>query len=154
VSNAIDIQVAGNQIQYGQINVDAGQGNSGIGFYGATNSSAENNIITLEAPSTNATQTGITAAIWGTALIANNTILNPANYGIDFGDWGLDGGNNITITKNTIQNYGNFGIYDNNNYIDQVNIEQNTISSNKATATYAIFIQNPANKWTLNGNTF
>lgn len=169
VSNAIDVQVIGNRIYYGEINVDAGQGRpidvkiignqivstgrTAIGFYGAANSSAENNIIRMEPPSPNATQSGIIAAIWGTGLIINNTILNSANYGIDFGGWGLGGGNNIAIRSNTIQNYGTFGIYDDNLHIETVYVEYNTFISNKANST-AIVAENPANHWIVTGNIF
>lgn len=169
VTNAKDVQITGNIIQYGEINVDAGQGtpsevrivgnqivskgSAAIGFYGASDSSAENNIIRMEQPSSNTKQSGITAAIWGTGLIAGNTIQNSANYGIDFGGWGLGGSSDITIRGNTIQDYGNFGVYDNNKVISTVRVEGNTITSSKATATYTIFTENPANHWVINGNT-
>lgn len=169
VSNAIDVQVIDNRVQYGEINVDAGQGRpidvkiignqivstgkAAIGFYGAANSSAENNIIKMEPPSPNATQSGIVAAIWGTGLTINNTILNSANYGIDFGGWGLGGGNSITIRSNTIQNFGNFGIYDDNLHQETVYVEYNTFMSNNAPSS-AIFAENPANHWIITGNIF
>jgi hypothetical protein len=169
VSNAFDVQIIGNSINYGEIDVDSGQGTpvevkiignqivsagrAAIAFYGAANSSAENNIIRMEPPSPNATQSGIIAAIWGTGLIINNTILNSANYGIDFGGWGLGGGNNIAIRSNTIQNYGTFGIYDDNLHIETVYVEYNTFISNKANST-AIVAENPANHWIVTGNIF
>jgi hypothetical protein len=169
VSNAIDVQVIDNRVQYGEINVDAGQGRpidvkiignqivstgkAAIGFYGAANSSAENNIIKMEPPSPNATQSGIVAAIWGTGLTINNTILNSANYGIDFGGWALGGGNSITIRSNTIQNFGNFGIYDDNLHQETVYVEYNMFMSNNAPSS-AIFAENPANHWIITGNIF
>jgi parallel beta-helix repeat protein len=166
VTNAIDVQVINNRIQYGEINVDGGQGTpvdvkiignqivstgrAAIAFYGAANSSAENNIIRMEPPSPNVTQSGIIAAIWGTGRIINNTILNSANYGIDFGGWALGSGNNITIMNNTIQDFGNFGIYDDNKHQETVYVENNTFIYNaKATA---IFVEDPANHWIITGN--
>lgn len=104
-TNSINVQFINNTIQNGDMDIDdaqgpainisitgnriVSQGQCGIEFRGATNSSAENNIITMESPSTNLTQSGICAAIWGTGLISNNTISDSANYGIDFQGWGL-----------------------------------------------------------------
>ena len=168
VTNSLDVQIVGNSIHYGEINVDGGQGtpvdvkiignlivstgNAAIGFYGAANSSAENNIIKMEPPSPNVTQSGIIAAIWGTGRIINNTILNSANYGIDFGGWALGSGNNITIRSNTIQDFGNFGIYDDDQHQETVYVENNTFIYN-ANAT-AIFVEDPANHWIIDGNIF
>ncbi len=166
VSNAIDIEVANNSIRNGEIDVDAGQGRpinimvignhiiskdaAGIGFYGAENSSAENNIIEMTLPAINVTQTGIVAAIWGTGQIINNTILNSANYGINFDGWRLGKESNITIQKNTIQNYGNYGIYDDNEAQLSVSLQGNVITSQKSTAQFPILTMCPENQWTIN----
>jgi hypothetical protein len=168
VSNALDVQIVGNSIYYGAIDVDSGQGTpvnvniignlivsagrTAIQFCGAANSSAENNIIRMETPSSSVAQSGIIAAIWGTSRIINNTILNSANYGIDFGGWALGSGNSITIRSNTIQDFGNFGIYDDNRHTETVYVEYNTFIYN-AIAT-AIFVEDPANHWIIDGNIF
>lgn len=169
VCNAIDVQITGNIINGGQICVDAGQGRpvnvrvngnqivsngrAGIGFYGAANCSAENNLITMQPSPTGSIQSGMVAAIWGTGLIQNNTILNAGNYGIDFEGWGLGSSSNVTIKGNTIRDYGNYGIYDNNVNEGPIRIENNSISSNKPTATQQIYAQNPTSQWIINGNT-
>ncbi len=173
VSNAIDIQVIDNRIQHGEISVDAGQGTpinvkiignqivstadsfrgkAGIGFYGAANSSAENNIITMEPPSTNVNQSGIIAAIWGIGIIMNNTILNSTNYGIDFGGWVLGGGSNITIVKNKIQGFGDFGIYDNAKNQGPLSIKDNIIFSDETSARWGIFTEHTTNSWLIEYN--
>jgi parallel beta-helix repeat protein len=165
ISNALNVQVINNVFQNGHISVDAGQGrptniklignqitssgNVGIGFYGAFNSSAEDNTITLTQPSPNVTQSGIAAAIWGNALIRNNTIINSANYGIDFGNWSLGGSSNILLQNNMILNYGVYGIYDNNVSIQLVHAEGNTITSQKPTAQQPIYTQYQGNTWTI-----
>ncbi len=170
ISNAIDVQVIDNIIQYGQIDVDAGAGRpinirvignqivsagrAAIGFYGALDCSAENNIIRMESPSLGVNQSGIIAAIWENGQIINNTIIDSANYGIDFGGWGLGGGNTMIIRSNTVQNYGEFGVYDNNKYVDPVYVEYNTFISSDADPNDAIFMENPGNQWILTGNIF
>jgi parallel beta-helix repeat protein len=166
VSNAIDVQLINNNIQNGQIIVDGGagspirikvNGNSvvsygtvGIGFRGAVYSSAENNIIEMKNAGTNITQSGITAAIWQEGLISNNTILNPANYGIDFAGWGLGSGQNITISDNIIQNFGTYGIYDNEKYIMNVYIQNNIFETSSPDAMAVK--ECAANQWILSNN--
>lgn len=166
VTNALDVQIINNSIQYGEINVDGGQGTpanvmvhgnqvvsrgrAGIAFLGAANSSAENNIIIMEAPTPEVKQSGIIAAIWGTGLINNNTIVNAANYGINFGGWALGNGNNITISNNIIQSFGEFGVYDDNRHTQPVYVLNNTFAGNSVAS--AIVPQNSANRWVTDGN--
>jgi hypothetical protein len=168
VTNAKDIQVANNNIINGNIMIDAGQGTpvdisitgnhivtsakNAIGFYGAENSSATKNIIEMTTPKPTVTQAGIAAAIWTNGVIENNVILNSANSGIDFGGWGLGSGNNITIQNNRIENYGNYGVYDNGKSISIVTVQGNTFITTKATST-AIFNENTANQWIKLNNT-
>jgi len=125
-----------------------------IGFYGALNSSASNNFITMEPPPGGVNQSGIIAAIWGIGQIVNNTIINSANYGIDFGGWALAAPGHITyIMDNTIQNYGTFGVYDNNEHQAVVYVENNLFISNLSAAS-AISAEHPGNnEWIINGNT-
>jgi hypothetical protein len=106
----------------------------------------------MEQQSTSGNQSGIIAAIWGTGLIINNTIINPANYGIDFGGWALGGSSNITISKNIIRDFGSFGIYDDDKKQDFVYIEENIITSNREGAGAAIFTQYASNQWLISNN--
>lgn len=168
VTNSIDVLIEQNNIENGTISIDAGQGTPinvsvvgnnivsegsyGIGFKGASNSLAENNTIIMEQQSTSGNQSGIIAAIWGTGLIINNTIINPANFGIDFGGWALGGSSNITISKNIIRDFGNFGIYDDDKKQDLVYIEENIITSSKEGAGPAILTQYPSNQWLISNN--
>ena len=168
VTNSVDVLIENNNIENGTISIDAGQGtpinvsvvgNSivsedsyGIGFKGASNSLAENNTVIMEKQSTSFNQSGIIAAIWGRGLIINNTIINPANFGVDFGGWALGGSGNITISKNIIRDFGSFGIYDDDRKQDQVCIEDNIITSNKEGAGPAILIQYSSNQWQVSNN--
>lgn len=169
ISNSIDIQILGNHIQDGEIDVDAGQatpsnvsvvgnyivsGHSvGIGFYGAQDSSAINNTIVMETPTENGTQSGMVVAIWGAGLIENNTILDATDFGVDFGGWGLGGSGNITIRKNTIQNFSSIGIYDDAKNQGPVHVEQNAILSDEQTAIWGISTESTNNQWLIESNT-
>jgi len=168
VTNSIDVLIEQNDIENGMISIDAGQGtpinvsvvgNSivskgsyGIGFKGASNSLAENNTIIMEQQSTSGNQSGIIAAIWRTGLIINNTIINPANFGIDFGGWALGGSSNITISKNIIRDFGSFGIYDDDKKQELVYVEENIITSSKEGAGAAILTQYASNQWLISNN--
>ena len=128
VSHAIDIQLVNNTVEDGMICIDTGQGipvnitvvantvvssaSAGIGFYGAREAIVLNNFVQMRSPQEGVVQSGIVAAIQGTGLIQNNTILNAANYGISFGNWGLYGSSNITIRGNIILDFHDIGIYD------------------------------------------
>ncbi len=169
VSNAADIQIIGNIIFNGKISIDGGQGTPanvkiigntivssysvGIGFYGASNAIAKDNVITMTTPAAGVTQSGIAAAIWGTGVIQNNTILAAADYGIDFGNWALGNGNNITITGNLIQDYGKYGIYDDNKHTEPVYVKGNTFSSSLPN-TLAVYIANSGNDWVIENNIY
>ncbi len=168
VTNSVNVQIINNTIEYGEIGVDAGQGypsnvtidgnhitsksKAGIGFYGALNSSALNNVIVMEPPTSNVTQSGLIAAIWGTGIIENNTIFNPACYGISFGGWGLGGDSNITIRTNTLQGFDDVGIYDDAKH-QQVHIKGNLIISDGPSAKWSIFTECTANQWLIECNT-
>jgi hypothetical protein len=170
ITNSIDVQVTDNVIENGEIGVDAGlgrpidilvQGNHivsngrvGIGFYGAQNSSALSNTINMLSP-TDPTQeqVGMLLAIWTSGQIINNTILNSAQCGIDFGGWKLGGDCNITIINNRIQEFGEYGIYDDNQPQNNVLIENNIITSTRSSAKKAIYTENPLNEWIIQGNT-
>jgi hypothetical protein len=167
ITNALNVKVTSNTILNGAINVDGGQGSPinidikqnqvtssgkvGIGFYGAVNASAEQNTIIMTTPGSNITQSGIVAAIWGNGLITENTIIGSANYGIDFAGWGLGSGNNIIIQNNQIQEFGTYGIYDNNKYISTVTIQHNTFITQNGAST--IFTENTSNRWIMMENT-
>ena len=168
ISNSGNVQILGNRIQNGEISVDAGQatpfnisivGNyvvsghkAGIGFYGALDSSAINNTIVMESPPENMTQSGMIVAIWGVGLIENNTLLNAANFGVDFGGWGLGGSSNITIRKNTIQGFHDIGIYDDAKNQGSVHVEQNAILSDEQAARWGICTEFPNNQWLIDSN--
>lgn len=59
-----------------------------------------------------------------------------------------------TISSNTIQHLGNFGIYDDNQHQETVYVEDNTFISSNADPNLAIFVENPANHWIIDGNIF
>jgi parallel beta-helix repeat protein len=164
VTNAINVQIIANDIG-GKVSIDAGQGapknisitsnhivsnlEFGIGFLGAYNCSAENNIIEMQSTTVNKTQVGIIAAIWGTGTITNNTITNAGGYGINFGGYRLGASSTITIQQNTITNYGVYGIYDDNQLQAYVTLSANVISSEKPTAQTEIVTQCAENHWTI-----
>jgi len=164
VTNAVNVRIIANEIG-GKVSIDAGQGaprnisitdnhivsnlEFGIGFLGAYDSSAQDNIIEMQPTTLNVTQVGIMAAIWRTGTITNNTILNAADYGVNFGGYRLGGSSTITIQQNTITNYGTYGVYDDNQLQAYVTLSANTIGSEKATAQAAIFTQDPNNSWTI-----
>lgn len=167
VTNAIDVQVIDNRIQYGVIDVDAGQGrpinvkiignqivstgNAAIAFYGAANSSAENNIIKMETPSPGVIQSGIIAAIWTSGLIEGNTI-SGGDYSIDFGGWKLGWECNITIRNNKLFDFKQYGIYDDGLNQNYVNVAENEIYSMQPTALWGVLTGNPGSTWTIENN--
>jgi hypothetical protein len=167
VSNAIDVQIVGNSIYYGVIDVDSGEGtpidvkiignlivstgNAAIAFYGAANSSAENNIIKMEPPSPGVTQSGIIAAIWTSGLIEGNTI-SGGDYSIDFGGWKLGWECNITIRNNKLFDFKQYGIYDDGLNQNYVNVAENEIYSMQPTALWGVLTGNPGSTWTIENN--
>lgn len=169
VSSAQHIEILNNTVTNGWIDVDNGagsvsdilvQGNKivtsdkvGIGFYGAQNSSVRNNTIIMTF--TSGTQSGIHAAIRGTALIEGNTIMGAKDYGISFAGWALWGTTNLTIRENWIQDFGNIGIWDDNSKQGgPVLIENNTIwdSHTPFVSRYGIRTDYEANGWTIRYN--
>jgi hypothetical protein len=165
ITNAVNVQIIANEIG-GKVSIDAGQGaprnvsvtgnhivsnlEFGIGFIGAYDCSAENHIIEMQPTTVNKTQVGIMTAIWGTGVIANNTVINAADYGVNFGGYRLGGSSTITIQQNTITNYGTYGIYDDNQLQAYVTLSANTIGSEKTTAQATVFMQCPDNHWIIN----
>jgi parallel beta-helix repeat protein len=165
VSNAYNVLVIGNYVG-GKISVDAGQGyphnvsvidnkivssyEVGIAFLGAFDSIAEDNVVIMTKPDANVTQSGVYAAFWHSGIIQNNTITNPANYGISFQNYALGSGNNITITGNSIQNYGTYGLWDDNRHSETIYVTNNTFTSVNGTRT--IYVQCSDNHWVITGN--
>jgi len=167
VTNSFDVQIVGNSIYYGEIAVDSGQGtpvaveiignlivstgNAAIAFYGAANSSAENNIIRMEPPSSGVIQSGIIAAIWTSGLIEGNTI-SGGDYSIDFGGWKLGWECNITIRNNKLFDFKQYGIYDDGLNQNYVNVAKNEIYSMQPTALWGVLTGNPGSTWTIENN--
>jgi hypothetical protein len=167
---AHDVNVTNNTLTNGYISVDNGQGrpvdvlvlgntittstNVGIGFYGAENCSALKNQVYMTSPAGNNTQAGIAVGVWGTALIEDNTIIGSANYGIDFAGWGTGGSSRIVLRKNTILDFGDIGIYDDNVSDGPVVVENNTIWDRFSpfVSEYGIRTDNIANAWTIRYN--
>jgi hypothetical protein len=118
VSNALDTEVIDNSIEQGNIYVDAGQGTPtntllednriltkdrvGIGCFGANGVTARRNRIDMLTPDAGVVQSGITAAVWGTAIFEDNMISNPADYGVDFGGWQLGWESTFSFLRNII----------------------------------------------------
>jgi len=168
VSNAINVNVTHNTIENGSISIDAGAGRPihvqidanrivsnntvAIGFYGARDSSATNNVIQMRPPENNESQTGIAAAIWGTSLIENNTISDSTGYGLTFANWGLGGGNSITICGNTFEGFGKVGIWDQGKHVETVVLLNNVFYSEEQAALWAILVENNANIWSIKHN--
>jgi len=171
VTNAINIKVLNNIIVYGSISVDAGQGRPynvtiegnqitcneqvAIAFKGSRNCVARNNWIQMLPPAPGVNQSGMYAAIYGTGIIENNTILDAANYGISFGGWGLYSGCNLTIRGNMILNFGDIGIWDDGKgQGGTVVIEQNIIKDTREpfVSRYGIRTDYEKNKWTIRYN--
>jgi len=167
---AHQVNVTDNILTNGYISVDNGQGRPinvfvsrniittstkvGIGFYGAENSSAIGNEINLTKPAGAIIQVGISAGIWGTGVVEGNTIVGSANYGIDFGGWGTGGESRIVLRNNTILDFGNIGIYDDNVSDGPVLVENNTIwdRSSPFASYYGIRTDNVANAWIIRYN--
>jgi hypothetical protein len=171
ISQAINIQFANNTIENGWVCIDAGQGRpinvtvegnkvtspyeAGIAFEGARDSVARNNKVEMLTPAEGVVQSGITAAIWGTGIIENNTIVNAANYGISFANWGLGEGSNITIRGNTILGFQDIGIYDDGKHQGGIIlIEDNVIKdgSEPFVSRYGIRTGYEENKWIIRKN--
>lgn len=170
VSYASDIQVLNNTLQYGHpsqplIDVDNGAGpvsgvlveNNrvtsrsvvGIGFYGAQDSKARYNIVTVEA--SGGTQVGIQAGIRGTALLEGNRVYG-GTYGIDFGGWGLGGDTTMTMSRNELYGFTDVGIYDDAKSQNVQLIADGIIYSNAPTARWAILTDYTSNHWTIQNN--
>jgi len=125
---------------------------NGIGFYTSQDCRATNNEITMLPPSPGETQIGILAVIRGTGLIENNTIINPANYGIDFAGWSVSS-SSITIRGNTLLDFGDIGIYDSALNQGPILIENNTIWDRRTPFVSRYGIRtDAANKWTIRYN--
>jgi hypothetical protein len=170
ISYAQNITVSGNTVENGFIAVDAGQTkptnvtvesnkiitskNVGIGFYGARDCRAMNNSIYFTGPSTGKAQAGISAGIWGTGLIEGNTVTNSSNYGINFAGWGTGGQSRITIRNNTLLDFRDIGIYDDNVSDGPVVVENNTIWDRRTplVARYGIRTDYAYNAWTIRYN--
>lgn len=164
-----DINVTDNIIDNGYISVDSGQGRSiditvrgnristsnevGIGFYGVQDSSAINNQITMLPPS-GTIQVGVSAGIWGTGVIENNSVVGSANYGIDFASWGTGRASSITIRNNTLLDFGDIWVYDDAVRDGPVLVENNTIWDRHTPfiSSYGIRTDNTANAWTIRYN--
>lgn len=171
VSQSHDVQIRNNTIyDGGYITVDAGQGRpsnvtiennnittsykTAIGFYGAQDSRAINNGVTMEPPKARTVQCGISAGIWGIALIEGNIIINSTNYGINFAGYSLGGRSNITIRGNTILDFGDIGIYDDALHQGSYLIEGNVIldSHDPFVSRYSIRTEDTTNRWTIRNN--
>jgi hypothetical protein len=126
---------------------------NGIGFYTSQDCRATNNEITMLPPRPGVTQVGILAVIRGTGLIENNTIINPANYGIDFAGWSVSS-SSITIRGNTLLDFGDIGIYDSALNQGPILIENNTIWDRHVpfVSRYGIRTDNEGNRWTIRYN--
>ena len=127
---------------------------NGIGFYTCQGDCrATNNEITMLPPRPGETQIGILAVIRGTGLIENNTIINPANYGIDFAGWSVSS-SSITIRGNTLLDFGDIGIYDSALNQGPILIENNTIWDRHVpfVSRYGIRTDCEANRWTIRYN--
>jgi hypothetical protein len=171
ICHSRQVNVTGNTITNGYISVDNGQGRPlnvlvngnkittntevGIGFYGAENCSAIGNEVNLNEPAEGIIQTGISAGVWGTAVIEQNRVVGSANYGIDFASWGTGGQSRIVIRNNTILDFGEIGIYDNNVSDGPVLVENNTVwdMHTPFVSEYGIRTANIANVWTIRYNT-
>jgi hypothetical protein len=169
VSYSNHVKILRNTVIDGYIAIDAGQqkptdivveGNwvnttykVAIGFYGAQDSRAVNNVIYLRGPS-GSVQCGISAGIWGTGLIEGNTIVGSANYGIDFASWGIGNGHQITIRNNTLIDFNSIGIYDNNQNQGPTVVENNIIWDRRQpfVSTYGIRTATTSNAWTIRYN--
>lgn len=170
VSYSQNVQILANTLDNGYIDVDNGagpvinvtiEGNNvtssygfGIGFCGAQDCQALDNEIYLTTTASGLVQSGIAAAIWGTGLIQGNIIVNASNYGIDFAGWGLGGDSNITIRNNTIFDFGDIGIFDDNLNQGPYLIENNTILDRREpfVSRYGIRTDYEANVWTIRYN--
>jgi hypothetical protein len=163
ISCAKDVLICQNSIANGHIEADNGAGdttnitveanlvvaNSGsaaIIFLGAVDSMGNDNEV-------HGGTVGISAAIWGTGILENNTIYDATDYGIDFASWGLGGGTNMTISNNTIQNFGTIGIYDDSQPVSAI-IENNTILNinSQVYPTYGIRTDYSNNTWIIRYN--
>lgn len=126
---------------------------NGIGFYTSQDCRATNNEITMLTPGVGVTQIGILATIRGTGLIENNTIVNPANYGIDFAGWSVSS-SSITIRGNTLLDLGDIGIYDSAVGQGPILVENNTIWDRQTpfVSRYGIRTDYESNTWTIRYN--
>jgi parallel beta-helix repeat protein len=170
VSDSQNVQILANTFDNGYIDVDNGagpvinvtvEGNNvtssygfGIGFCGAQDCQALDNEIYLTTAASGLVQSGISAGIWGAGLIQGNIIVNASNYGIDFAGWGLGGDSNITIRNNTILDFGDIGIFDDNLNQGPYLIENNTILDRREpfVSRYGIRTDYEANVWTIRYN--
>jgi hypothetical protein len=141
----VDILIQGNEV--------ASSRTAGIGLYGAQEVRIINNTFVLSTPKEGIIQKGISAAVWEMVLIENNTIIGSANYGIDFGGWGISD-NEVIIRRNILTDFGEVGIYDNSLNQGSVLIEYNVIrdNSNPYTSNYGIRTDFESNRWTIRYN--
>jgi parallel beta-helix repeat protein len=126
----------------------------GIAFLGAKDCTVRNNSIVMMKPEFEslATQSGIIAAIFGAALIENNTVINATDYGISFGGYGLGSGSNLTIIGNYLLSFGKIGIWDDGQKQGgAVLIQDNTIwdQSNPFNSIYGIKTDYINNKFSI-----
>ena len=170
VSYAYNIKLVENIIENAYIGIDAGQGTpinitvernkittsnrAGIVFSGAKDSQAINNEIYMTTPTQGTVQCGISAAIWGTGVIAGNVIVGAANYGINFAGWRLGGSSQITIRGNMLLDFGDIGIYDDGLNQGSVLVENNTLWDRHLPfiSRYGIRTDYEGNRWTIRYN--
>lgn len=171
VSNSKHVLIKGNIIEgnsWSFVDVDSGQarpvnvtidGNkfttssqAAIFFRGVQECKAINNIIQMT--TTNVTQSGIHAAIYGAGSIEGNTIIGAKNYGISFGKWGLGSNQQLTIRNNTILDFGSIGIWDDGKGQGPVIVENNIIWDRHTpfVSKYGIKQDCSYNVWTIRYN--
>ena len=153
-----DVSIHDNKIVNGIVGCDAGQGRpvrieyrgntiesnreTAIRYSGALDSSIIGNTIRMTPPEDPAViQTAVRAGIWGTGIVEGNRIYDPKDNGIDFADYRLGGGANITIRNNDVFGFGDLGIWDNAKLQTVVSILENRIWSDKPTARWGIFTE-------------